>query len=232
MSSVCDVCAKKPIFGMSLSHSHRRTKRRWNPEHPAGPGDRRRHAQARERVHVVPEGGQDRQGLGRLQVRRFTDHWSRHARHREDVRPRHQRGHRGARRRPLRARARARRAQRLAVPACCARVNGSSSTSTPPAAPPTCAPGPRSTSASPPPRSRPPRSSPSAGRGAARAPAGHEADEREQHHRADERDEHRAQPEVADALVAGGVEQHAADQAADDTDDDRAEAARGSSRRR
>jgi len=31
MSSVCDVCAKKPIFGMSLSHSHRRTKRRWNP---------------------------------------------------------------------------------------------------------------------------------------------------------------------------------------------------------
>ena len=31
MSSVCDECAKKPIFGMSLSHSHRRTKRRWNP---------------------------------------------------------------------------------------------------------------------------------------------------------------------------------------------------------
>jgi large subunit ribosomal protein L28 len=31
MSSVCYGCAKKPIFGMSLSHSHRRTKRRWNP---------------------------------------------------------------------------------------------------------------------------------------------------------------------------------------------------------
>ncbi len=31
MSSVCDVCAKKPVFGMSISHSHRRTKRRWNP---------------------------------------------------------------------------------------------------------------------------------------------------------------------------------------------------------
>ena len=31
MSSVCDVCGKKPIFGMKLSHSHRRTKRRWNP---------------------------------------------------------------------------------------------------------------------------------------------------------------------------------------------------------
>jgi large subunit ribosomal protein L28 len=25
------MCAKKPGFGMSVSHSHRRTKRRWNP---------------------------------------------------------------------------------------------------------------------------------------------------------------------------------------------------------
>ena len=31
MASVCDVCAKKPIFGKKLSHSHRRTNRRWNP---------------------------------------------------------------------------------------------------------------------------------------------------------------------------------------------------------
>ena len=31
MSAVCDVCGKKPSFGMSVSHSHRRTKRRWNP---------------------------------------------------------------------------------------------------------------------------------------------------------------------------------------------------------
>ncbi|HMS12766.1 MAG: 50S ribosomal protein L28 [Microthrixaceae bacterium] len=31
MSSVCEICAKKPSFGMSLSHSHRRTRRRWNP---------------------------------------------------------------------------------------------------------------------------------------------------------------------------------------------------------
>lgn len=31
MASVCDVCGKKPGFGMSVSHSHRRTKRRWNP---------------------------------------------------------------------------------------------------------------------------------------------------------------------------------------------------------
>ena len=31
MASVCDVCGKKPSFGMSISHSHRRTRRRWNP---------------------------------------------------------------------------------------------------------------------------------------------------------------------------------------------------------
>ena len=31
MSSVCDVCGKTPGFGMSVSHSHRRTRRRWNP---------------------------------------------------------------------------------------------------------------------------------------------------------------------------------------------------------
>jgi large subunit ribosomal protein L28 len=31
VSSVCDVCGKGPGFGMSVSHSHRRTRRRWNP---------------------------------------------------------------------------------------------------------------------------------------------------------------------------------------------------------
>ena len=31
MASVCELCGKKPGFGMNLSHSHRRTKRRWNP---------------------------------------------------------------------------------------------------------------------------------------------------------------------------------------------------------
>lgn len=31
MAAVCDVCAKGPRFGFQLSHSHRRTKRRWNP---------------------------------------------------------------------------------------------------------------------------------------------------------------------------------------------------------
>lgn len=31
MAAVCDLCGKKPNFGMNLSHSHRRTKRRWDP---------------------------------------------------------------------------------------------------------------------------------------------------------------------------------------------------------
>jgi large subunit ribosomal protein L28 len=31
MASVCEICDKKPSFGMNVSHSHRRTKRRWNP---------------------------------------------------------------------------------------------------------------------------------------------------------------------------------------------------------
>ena len=30
MASVCEICGKKPSFGMNVSHSHRRTKRRWN----------------------------------------------------------------------------------------------------------------------------------------------------------------------------------------------------------
>jgi large subunit ribosomal protein L28 len=31
MASVCEICDKRPVFGMRVSHSHRRTKRRWNP---------------------------------------------------------------------------------------------------------------------------------------------------------------------------------------------------------
>lgn len=31
MASVCDICGKGPGFGNSVSHSHRRTPRRWNP---------------------------------------------------------------------------------------------------------------------------------------------------------------------------------------------------------
>ncbi|EEJ54365.1 50S ribosomal protein L28 [Mobiluncus mulieris] len=31
MAAVCDICGKGPGFGMSVSHSHRRNKRRFNP---------------------------------------------------------------------------------------------------------------------------------------------------------------------------------------------------------
>jgi large subunit ribosomal protein L28 len=31
VAAVCEVCGKGPGFGMSVSHSHRRTRRRWNP---------------------------------------------------------------------------------------------------------------------------------------------------------------------------------------------------------
>lgn len=31
MAATCDICGKRPGFGYNVSHSHRRTKRRWNP---------------------------------------------------------------------------------------------------------------------------------------------------------------------------------------------------------
>ncbi|MDY6795957.1 MAG: 50S ribosomal protein L28 [Actinomycetota bacterium] len=31
MSKICDICGKKPSFGNNVSHSHRKTRRRWNP---------------------------------------------------------------------------------------------------------------------------------------------------------------------------------------------------------
>jgi large subunit ribosomal protein L28 len=31
VAATCDVCGKGPGFGMNVSHSHRRTKRRFNP---------------------------------------------------------------------------------------------------------------------------------------------------------------------------------------------------------
>ena len=31
MAAVCDICGRKPSFGMQVSHSHRRSPRRWNP---------------------------------------------------------------------------------------------------------------------------------------------------------------------------------------------------------
>ena len=31
MAATCEICHKKPGFGYNVSHSHRRTKRCWNP---------------------------------------------------------------------------------------------------------------------------------------------------------------------------------------------------------
>lgn len=31
MAAVCDICGKSPSFGKTISHSHRRTNRRWSP---------------------------------------------------------------------------------------------------------------------------------------------------------------------------------------------------------
>lgn len=31
MAAVCEICGRRPSFGMNVSHSHRRTKRRWSP---------------------------------------------------------------------------------------------------------------------------------------------------------------------------------------------------------
>jgi large subunit ribosomal protein L28 len=31
MASVCEICGRHPGFGMKVSHSHRRSNRRWNP---------------------------------------------------------------------------------------------------------------------------------------------------------------------------------------------------------
>jgi large subunit ribosomal protein L28 len=31
VASVCDICGKGPGFGNRISHSHRRSPRRWNP---------------------------------------------------------------------------------------------------------------------------------------------------------------------------------------------------------
>ena len=46
MASVCGICGKSPGFGNSVSHSHRRTARQWNPVQTVralvAPGTRRR----------------------------------------------------------------------------------------------------------------------------------------------------------------------------------------------
>ena len=71
MAAVCELCGKHPSFGMNLSHSHRRTKRRWDPNiqrvralvdgvaapgprlhlvHPGGPGHQAAPAQRPDRL--------------------------------------------------------------------------------------------------------------------------------------------------------------------------------------
>ncbi len=31
MAKVCDICGKKPVYGHNVSHSHKLTNRRWEP---------------------------------------------------------------------------------------------------------------------------------------------------------------------------------------------------------
>jgi len=31
MAKVCDICGKKPVYGHNVSHSHKMTNRRWEP---------------------------------------------------------------------------------------------------------------------------------------------------------------------------------------------------------
>ena len=61
MAANCDVCGKGPSFGHNISHSHRRTKRRWNPNIQrvrtlVDGGD----PEAAQRLHLLPQGGQGR----------------------------------------------------------------------------------------------------------------------------------------------------------------------------
>ena len=60
MAANCDVCGKGPGFGNNISHSHRRTSRRWNPNIQRVRTVVERDAEARERLHLVHQG---RQGL-------------------------------------------------------------------------------------------------------------------------------------------------------------------------
>ena len=60
MAANCDVCGKGPSFGHNISHSHRRTKRRWNPNIQRVSAGRRRgrDPEAAQRLHLVPQGRQ------------------------------------------------------------------------------------------------------------------------------------------------------------------------------
>ena len=95
MASVCEVCGKKPQFGMRLSHSHRRTKRRWNPNVQKV---RAIVNGSPKRVHVCTsclKAGKVAEAVGRCRAGRHPH-----------VRPADPRGRRRARRRPRRPRAR------------------------------------------------------------------------------------------------------------------------------
>ena len=62
MAAVCEVCGKHPSFGMSISHSHRRTKRRWNPNIQRVRAVVDGTHQAGQRLHRLHQGRQDHQG--------------------------------------------------------------------------------------------------------------------------------------------------------------------------
>jgi large subunit ribosomal protein L28 len=57
MASKCEVCGKGPSWGMSVSHSHRRTKRRWNPNIQRVRAPSSTAPQAGQRVHGCIKSG-------------------------------------------------------------------------------------------------------------------------------------------------------------------------------
>ena len=65
MASVCEICGKRPGFGMDVSHSHRRTKRRWNPNIQRVRAIVERLTPAHQRLHGLPEVGQGHQAQRR-----------------------------------------------------------------------------------------------------------------------------------------------------------------------
>ena len=66
MASVCEVCGKKPQFGMRISHSHRRTKRRWNPNVQKVRAIVNGSPQAAPRLHLLPQGRQGPEALAAI----------------------------------------------------------------------------------------------------------------------------------------------------------------------
>ena len=63
VAATCDVCGKGPGFGNSISHSHRRTRRRWNPNIQTRARDGGQDPAAAQRLHLLHEGRQGRPGL-------------------------------------------------------------------------------------------------------------------------------------------------------------------------